>query len=142
MIKIKAICTALMLSTAAVMGMSFSAQAANASNLSVEFRFGGHHAHPFHQFHFNKPHYGPRHAHPQSSMPRHFEPHRPHGLTSVCRPRHALKTARRYFHMRHADITKMTKRRIIVQGVRHGQRVKLVFANERGCPVMAHQVRW
>lgn len=123
--KVQIICATLALST---LGFFATFNGANASNLSVEFRFGGHHAHQFHQFYQPRPH---RYYHPPRGK-----------VHSVCKPRRALKKARNYFRVRGAEIRKINKRRIVVRGHRYGQRVKLVFANQRGCPVKSHQIRW
>jgi hypothetical protein len=53
-----------------------------------------------------------------------------------CRPHRALNKARG-MGIRRADIVRAGYNRIVVAGVKHHRPVRVVFANERRCPVIA-----
>ncbi|WP_394688344.1 hypothetical protein [Hoeflea sp.] len=53
-----------------------------------------------------------------------------------CKPRRALKKAR-HMGVRRADIVRAGYRRVVVEGIKHHRPVRVVFANERRCPVIA-----
>jgi hypothetical protein len=52
-----------------------------------------------------------------------------------CKPRKALKKARR-MGLRRTDIIRANHRRVVVRGFDRGYPVRVVFANERRCPVI------
>ena len=60
---------------------------------------------------------------------------RPH--RGECRPHHAVEKAR-WNGLRRAFVADVTPRRVVVAGVRHGGRDRMVFANVRGCPVIRY----
>lgn len=62
-----------------------------------------------------------------------FEGHRGH--RNVCRPHRAVQKAR-HMGVRRADVIRANNRRVVVQGVRHHRSVRVVFANQRHCPVI------
>ncbi len=102
------------------------AQSASAGGVTFEFRYG-HHGHgpvvrinPEHRKRFNPP------------SSRNF----------YCSPRKAVKKARKRFGVRHAKIVRANHRKIVVRGFKRGHRVKVVFANDRGCPVIARRAVW
>lgn len=110
--------------SAATLGVG--AQSASAGGVTFEFRYG-HHGHgpvvrinPEHRRHFNPP------------SSRNF----------YCSPRKAVKKARKRFGVRHAKIVRANHRKIVVRGYKRGHRVKVVFANDRGCPVIARRAVW
>lgn len=53
----------------------------------------------------------------------------------VCRPHRAVKKARR-MGLRRAEIVRANHRKVVVEGFRHHRPVRVVFANERRCPVI------
>jgi len=52
-----------------------------------------------------------------------------------CKPRKAVRKARR-MGLRHTEIVRAGHRRVVVEGFRHRHLVRVVFANERHCPVI------
>ena len=62
----------------------------------------------------------------------------PRHAQSFCAPRHAVRKAR-HMGVRDAHIVRRAPRRVAVRGWKHGHRGKVVFANERGCPVIAYR---
>jgi hypothetical protein len=62
----------------------------------------------------------------------------PRHAQSFCAPRHAVRKAR-HMGVRDAHIVRRAPRRVAVRGWKHGHPVKVVFANERGCPVIAYR---
>ncbi len=62
-----------------------------------------------------------------------FEGHRGH--RNVCQPRRAVQKAR-HMGIRRADVIRANNRRVVVSGVRHHRQVRVVFANQRSCPVI------
>lgn len=133
-IKLKALCTAIALS-----GMSLlsTQTAAHADNVTFKFRFGNQSNHNVHQAYPHPPMYAqPIYRAPPYAIPR------PGYQRPSCSPRRALRIARRDFDVRGADISRMNRDRIVVSGRRPHQRVRLVFANKRGCPIISQRVRW
>lgn len=63
-----------------------------------------------------------------------FEGHRGH--RDVCQPRRAVQKAR-HMGVRHADVVRVGPGRVVVRGFKHRHPVRVVFANERRCPVIA-----
>lgn len=63
-----------------------------------------------------------------------FERHRGH--RDVCRPHRAVRKAR-HMGVRHADVVRAGRGRVVVAGFKHRRPVRVVFANERRCPVIA-----
>ena len=61
------------------------------------------------------------------------EPRRHH--REGCSPRRAVEEAR-WSGLHRARVHNVTPRRVVVAGVRHGYRDRIVFANVRGCPVI------
>lgn len=53
----------------------------------------------------------------------------------VCAPGHAVEKAR-WSGMRRAFVSDIGPRRVVVAGYRHGRPDRMVFANDRGCPVI------
>ena len=101
-------------------------QTASAGSVTFEFRYG-HHGHgPVVRI---NPHYG-KYYHPPSSR------------SYYCSPRKAVKKARKRFGVKHAKIARANHRKIVVKGYKRGHRVKVVFANHRGCPVIARRASW
>uniref|UniRef100_A0A7C1T0T2 Antifreeze protein n=1 Tax=Agrobacterium albertimagni TaxID=147266 RepID=A0A7C1T0T2_9HYPH len=79
---------------------------------------------------------GPRHGGPGWDRPGHRPGwDRPRG--GECRPHQAVEKAR-WNGLRRAFVADVTPRRVVVAGVRHGGRDRMVFANVRGCPVIRH----
>jgi hypothetical protein len=62
-----------------------------------------------------------------------YEGHR--GGRDVCRPHRAIEKARD-MGIRRADVIRAGHRRIVVEGFRHHRPVRVIFANERHCPVI------
>lgn len=52
-----------------------------------------------------------------------------------CSPVHAVEKARRT-GLRRAEVRDIGPRRVVVAGMRHGRFDRMVFANERGCPLL------
>jgi hypothetical protein len=52
-----------------------------------------------------------------------------------CHPGQAVEKAR-WNGLRRAFVADVSPRRVVVAGVRHGSRDRIVFANVRGCPVI------
>jgi hypothetical protein len=52
-----------------------------------------------------------------------------------CHPNQAVEKAR-WNGLRRVFIADVSPRRVVVAGVRHGYRDRIVFANVRGCPVI------
>ncbi|MCV9961206.1 hypothetical protein OIU34_04775 [Pararhizobium sp. BT-229] len=64
--------------------------------------------------------------------------HRPgwgHERRGRCAPWLATDKAR-YFGLRRAYVADVSPRRVVVEGRRHGEYRRVVFANVRGCPVI------
>ena len=57
------------------------------------------------------------------------------GRRGRCSPELAMAKARD-FGLRRARIVDMSPRRVVVEGFRHGDYRRIVFANDRGCPAM------
>ena len=60
---------------------------------------------------------------------------RGHGRRDVCRPHQAVQKAR-HMGVRRAYIDRVNHRRVVVEGFRHHRPVRVVFANDRHCPVI------
>lgn len=60
---------------------------------------------------------------------------RDRGHRNVCKPRRAVQKAR-HMGIRRADVVRANNRRVVVRGVRHHRQVRVVFANQRSCPVI------
>lgn len=104
----------------ATAGLAASAPAATAGNLTFDFRIGG-------------PDGGAMYRdHGRNRGWDRFERHRDRG---VCKPRRALRKARR-MGLRHTDIVRANRRKVVVEGYRHHRPVRVVFANEQRCPVI------
>ncbi|WP_422371113.1 hypothetical protein [Hoeflea sp.] len=63
-----------------------------------------------------------------------FERHR--GYRDVCQPHRAVQKAR-HMGVRRADVVRAGRGRVVVAGFKHHRPVRVVFANERRCPVIA-----
>ncbi|PHR17030.1 MAG: hypothetical protein COA37_23280 [Hoeflea sp.] len=115
---IRNVLAALVVATA---GVAASAPAANAGSVGFELSIGGH---------------GGgiviRDRDRRGGWNR-FEGHRGH--RNVCRPHRAVQKAR-HMGVRRADVIRANNRRVVVQGVRHHRSVRVVFANQRNCPVI------
>lgn len=59
------------------------------------------------------------------------------GRRGECRPHHALEKAR-WNGMRRAFVADVSRRHVVVKGIRHGDRDRMIFANVRGCPVVRY----
>lgn len=70
---------------------------------------------------------GPRRHH------RYERPHRRHYDRGFCKPRKAVRKARR-MGLRRAHIKRVNNRKVVVVGRMDGYRERMVFANVRGCP--------
>ncbi|MCC0036567.1 MAG: hypothetical protein H6887_15050 [Hoeflea sp.] len=57
------------------------------------------------------------------------------GYRDVCRPDVAVDKARD-MGVRRADVVRAGERRVVVEGFRHHRPVRVIFANERHCPVI------
>jgi hypothetical protein len=77
---------------------------------------------------------GPRH-HPGWDRPGWDRPGWDRPRRGECRPHHAVEKAR-WNGLRRAFVADVTPRRVVVAGVRHGGRDRIVFANVRGCPII------
>ncbi|WP_417412339.1 hypothetical protein [Hoeflea sp.] len=105
----------------AAAGITASAPAANAGGIGFEFSFGG-----------------PGGGVVVRDHRRHggwnrFEGHR--GYRDVCRPHRAVQKAR-HMGVRRADVVRANNRRVVVKGFRHHRPIRVVFANQRHCPVL------
>lgn len=58
-----------------------------------------------------------------------------HRGRDVCRPHRAVEKAR-HMGVRRADVVRAGHRRVVVEGFRHHRPVRVIFANERHCPVI------
>lgn len=73
--------------------------------------------------------------------PRHDDRHRPGwdrpgwDRRGQCHPHQAVEKAR-WNGLRRAFVADVSPRRVVVAGVRHGYRDRVVFANVRGCPLI------
>lgn len=103
------------------------AQTASAGGVTFEFRYGNHGHGPVVRI-------NPRHH------DRYFNP--PSSRNYYCSPRKAVKKAHKKFGVKHAKIARANHRKIVVRGYKRGHRVKVVFANHRGCPVIARRAAW
>lgn len=103
------------------------AQTASAGGVTFEFRYGNHGHGPV--VRINPRHHG-----------KYFNP--PSSRNYYCSPRKAVKKARKKFGVKHAKIARANHRKIVVRGYKRGHRVKVVFANHRGCPVIARRAAW
>ena len=101
----------------AVAGLAATSDTAAAQSATFEFRFGGGHAPRYH--------HGPRYG-------------RPHYGRNFCDPRHAVHKASR-MGVHRAHVVRNAPRRVAVRGFRHGHPIRVVFANQRGCPVIAYR---
>ncbi|VVT27025.1 hypothetical protein [Rhizobium sp. EC-SD404] len=109
---------AVVLSAALVAGgigtLAVTASSSNqAAAQSIELRFGNGHAPRYRQ------------------GGRHFAP-------NFCDPRHALGKAQS-MGIRRAHVVRNAPRRVAVAGFQRGQQVRVVFANQRGCPVIGYR---
>jgi len=110
----------------ATAGVAASAPAANAGGIGFEFSIGG-------------PGGGVivRDYDRRGGWNR-FESHRGHDRgweRGFCKPRKAVRKARR-MGLRHSEIVRAGHRRVVVEGYRHHRPVRVVFANQRHCPVI------
>jgi hypothetical protein len=87
---------------------------------------------------------GPRDGGRGWDRPRHDDRHRPDwdrpgfdrpDRRGQCHPAQAVEKAR-WNGLRRAFVADVSPRRVVVAGVRHGDRDRIVFANVRGCPVI------
>ncbi|MGV8939493.1 MAG: hypothetical protein ACOH2J_20430 [Allorhizobium sp.] len=82
---------------------------------------------------------GPGHDRgPGADRGRHHRDDRRHGWDRPrfgCSPGQAVEKAR-WSGMRRARVDNVSPRRVVVAGVRHGNFDRMVFANERGCPLI------
>lgn len=62
--------------------------------------------------------------------------HMPGPVRDYCVPRHAVHKAA-VMGVRHARLVRHAPRRVAVKGWRYGHPVRVVFANARGCPLIA-----
>lgn len=110
------------LAVAGIAGISATSQSAAAQSIELRFGTGG-----------GYQHYGPRHHAPR----RHFG-HRRHAppVANICGPRQAVGKASA-MGVRNARLVRNAPRRVAVRGYRGGYPVRVVFANQRGCPVIA-----
>ncbi|MEM5473873.1 hypothetical protein WNZ14_19270 [Hoeflea sp. AS60] len=106
----------------ATAGIAASAPAANAGGIGFEFSIGG----PGGGFVVRD--------HRRHGGRDRFEGHR--GGRDVCRPHRAVQKAR-HMGVRRADVVRANHRRVVVKGFRHHRAVRVVFANQRSCPVIA-----
>lgn len=107
---------------AATTSMAGSASA-SAGNFGFELQFGGHQYSPQMRYYNSQPRY---HKHKQHTKKR-------------CRPQRALKKARNKFGVHHGYVARANKRKVVVRGYNYGHPVKLVFANRKGCPLIAYR---
>ncbi len=86
---------------------------------------------------------GPRDGHGWD-RPRYDDRHRPGwdrpgwdrpDRRGQCHPAQAVEKAR-WNGLRRAFVADVSPRRVVVAGIRHGDRDRIVFANVRGCPVI------
>ncbi|RCW28294.1 hypothetical protein DFR48_101304 [Ciceribacter lividus] len=54
-----------------------------------------------------------------------------------CNPGRAVEKAR-WNGLRHARVQRVTPRKVVVAGYRHGDYDRMVFANVRGCPIIGY----
>lgn len=118
--KLKSTMAVLLIAATASLAGSASA---SARNFGFELQFGTHHSSPQWRYHNSQPKY---HHQRQVSKKR-------------CRPQRALKKARNRFGIYHAQVTRANKRKVVVRGYNYGHPVKLVFANRKGCPLIAYR---
>lgn len=115
-------------STIAVLLIAASASlagvaSASAGNFGFEVRIGSHQSSPQFRVYNTQPKYQ---KYKQVSKKR-------------CRPQRALKKARHQFGVRHSQVIRANKRKVVVRGYNHGHPIKLVFANRKGCPLIAYR---
>lgn len=96
----------------AVATTAATSQSAAAQSIGFEFRFGNA---PFIRHH-----------------------HRPRFARNFCDPRQAVGKASR-MGVRRAHVVRHAPRRVAVRGFRHGHPIRVVFANQSGCPVIAYR---
>lgn len=96
---------------------------ASAGNFGFEVRIGTHNSSPQIRYRNNQPKF---HQHKQASKKR-------------CHPQRALKKARHKFGVHHSKVVRANQRKVIVRGYNRGHPVKLVFANRKGCPLIAYR---
>ncbi len=108
---VKAIAVAAVISAGALATTAATSAPAQAQ-ASIEFRFGN----------------GPSH---------HYR-HAPRYARDYCDPRRALNKASQ-MGVRRAHIVRQAPRRVAVAGYSRGGPVRVVFANQRGCPVIGYR---
>jgi hypothetical protein len=64
--------------------------------------------------------------------------HAPRYARDFCDPRQAVSKASR-MGLRRAHVVRHAPRRVAVQGYHRGHQSRIVFANQRGCPVIGHR---
>ncbi|WP_417416223.1 hypothetical protein [Hoeflea sp.] len=109
----------------ATAGVAASAPAAHAGGVGFELSIGGHGGGIVIRDHDRRGGWN------------RFEGHRGHGR-SACKPQRAVQKAR-HMGVRRADVVRANNRRVVVQGVRHHRTVRVVFANQRNCPVISYR---
>ena len=57
------------------------------------------------------------------------------GHRGFCKPHRAVNKAR-HMGVRRADVVRAGRNRVVVAGMRHHRPVRVVFANQRNCPVI------
>ena len=107
----------------ATAGVAASAPAANAGGIGFEFSFGGHNNGVVVR------------DHRRNNGWNRFEERRGGWKRDVCKPQRAVKKARR-MGLRRAEVIRANHKRVVVQGFRHHNSVRVVFANDRNCPVI------
>ena len=127
--KIKSTCIAIVVSAAT---LGASVPSASAGSATFEFRFGSHGHAPFVQIIPN------RHQGFRAPSSHTKKAHR----AKKCSFNRAVKKARNKFGVRHAHVVRANHKRIVVKGMKRGHRVRVVFANQRKCPVISRRAIW
>lgn len=115
----------------ATAGLAASAPAATAGGIGFEFSIGGPGGGVIVRDHGRHGGWDRFEGHRGGGWDR-WEGHRGR---DVCRPHRAIKKAR-HMGVRRADVVRAGHRRVVVEGFRHHRPVRVIFANERHCPVI------
>jgi len=115
----------------AAAGFAASAPAANAGGIGFEFSIGGPGGGIVVRDHRRHGGWDRFEGHRGGGWDR-YDGHRGR---DVCRPHRAVEKAR-HMGVRRADVVRAGHRRVVVEGFRHHRPVRVIFANERHCPVI------
>ncbi|MCY0096087.1 hypothetical protein [Hoeflea ulvae] len=123
--------TALAALVVAAAGIAASAPAANAGGIGFELSIGGPSGAIVVRDHDRRGGWNRFEGHRNDRWNR---GHR--GGRSACKPQRAVSKAR-HMGVRRAEVIRANHNRVVVAGVRHHRSVRVVFANDRNCPVIS-----